>query len=65
MFISIFFYIFISNRKCPILSQNKQSTFNEKSTISLMDLVLYYFYLTINYNQSLYHALFFNRNYLQ
>lgn len=41
MFISIFFYIFISNRKCPILSQNKQSTFNEKSTISLMDLVLY------------------------
>lgn len=24
-----------------------------------------YFYLTINYNQSLYHALFFNRNYLQ
>lgn len=24
-----------------------------------------YFYLTINYNQSLYYALFFNRNYLQ
>lgn len=57
-----FFYIFISNRKCPILSQNKQSTFNEKSTISLVDLVLY---TIISISRLIvincYHALFFNR----